>query len=188
MRPTPHDLRILTGGGYSIGMATSTKATAQQSRNTKTKANKAGAQARLVAPTKAQVAKAYAEAIATAKGKGVKPPYQPSQAFLSAILRAFAVASLTEAGISTAKGEAGARRDHARKVKAGKVTPDMVVHANHNTATEGVGVFTDRAENTVRARLQGFCKVMGYPADTLYAVRGDKYEAGEVGGVFILRK
>lgn len=140
------------------------------------------------APTKAQVGKAYADAIARAKARGVKPPYLPSPAFLSAILRAFAVASLTDAGIGTTKGEGQARRDHARTVKAGKVTPDLVVHANHLSATEGEGVFTDRAENTVRARLQGFCKVMGLPTDTLYAVRADRYEAGEVGGVYILRK
>lgn len=140
------------------------------------------------APTKAEVAKRYADAIASAKARGVKPPYQPSPAFLSAILRAFAVASLTDAGIGTTKGEGQARRDHARTVKAGKVTPDMVVHANHNDATKGVGVFTDRAENTVRARLQGFCKVMGYPTDALYAVRADRYESGEVGEVYILRK
>lgn len=169
-------------------MANNTKATAKQSRSLSTKANKAGVKARRVAPTKAQVTKAYADAIANAKRKGVKPPYQPTPQFLSAILRAFAIASLSEAGIGTSKGEAGARREHARKHKAGKVTPDMVVHANHANATDGVGVFTDRAENTVRARLIGFSKVMGYPTDTLYAVRGDKYEAGEVGGVFIVCK
>lgn len=140
------------------------------------------------APTKSEVAKRYADAIADAKRRGVKPPYAPSPAFLTAILRAFAVASLTDAGIGTTKGEGQARRDHARKVRAGSVTPDMVVHANHKDATEGVGVFTDRAENTVRARLQGFCKVMGYAPDTLYAVRGDRYAEGEVGGVYILRK
>lgn len=174
-------------------MATNTKATAKRSRNTSsTTAKSAGVRSRTTkakAPTKATVKARYAEAIATAKARGVKPPYEPTGAFLTAILRSFAIASLSESGLSTSKGQAEARRAFVRKVRAGSVTVDMVVHSNHLTATDGVGVFTDRPENTVRERLAGFVKVMGLPTGTLYAVRGDKWESGEAGSpVYIVRK
>jgi hypothetical protein len=175
-------------------MATNTKATAKRSRQTKTTTTAKGAGVKTrktkvtTAPTLAQVTKAYDTAIATAKARGVKPPYRPSKAFLSAIVRAWSVPTLSEAGLTTGKGHAQARRDHARTNKAGKVTADMVVHENHKTATEGIGVFTDRPENTVRERLRGFCRVMGMPEATLYAVRTDKWQAGEVVGVYIVRQ
>lgn len=160
---------------------------------TKTKGNKVttvrkGRPTPVTKVTATAVAKRYAEVIAYNKARGVKPPYRPSEAFLSAIVRAFSIPSMTEAGITTGKAGADARREFARAKRAGIVTADMVVHANHLTNTDGVGVFTDRPENTVRARLQGFCKVMGLPTDTLYAVRVDKYQTGELSEVAILRK
>lgn len=171
-------------------MATTTKANAKRSQSLSTTSTKAGVKSRKPkAPTKAQIEKAYAVAIAKAKVDGVKPPMQPRAEFMSAILRAYSVASLTEAGLGTSKGEAGARREHSRNAKAGSVTVDMVVFLDRVEALEGIGIVTDRPENTVRARLEGFCRVMGLPIDYFYAVRGEKWQEGEAGApVYVLRK
>jgi hypothetical protein len=157
-----------------------------------TKSRKAGVKSRkatVTVPTTAEVKARYEVAIATAKAKGVKPPQMPRTKFLNAIIRAFAVASLTEVGITTGKGDAGARREFARTAKAGKVTTaDVVFLARAKDETLTYGIVTDRPENTVREKLNGFCKVMGYPEHTFYAIRADKYEKGEVGQVFVVRK
>ena len=170
-------------------MATTKKATAQQSQSKSTTAKKAGVKSRKPqAPTIAQVEKAYRIAIAGAKAQSVKPPMQPRVEFLKAILRAYAVQSLTEAGLTTSRADAHARRVHAVAVKAGSITADLVVFSDRVKETDGLGIVTDRPENTVRARLQGFCEVMGLPVDTFYAVRGEAYKVGEQSPVFIVRQ
>ena len=136
-------------------------------------------------PTEAQVHRAYDVAIASAKWK---KPYRPCPEFLTAILRAWAIPTLSQKGITTSQGQASKRREFCESVGAGFITVDLVVHSKHLEATNGIGVFTDRSENTIRESLKSFCRVMGYPEDFLFSVRSEKWESGSVSGAYIVRR
>jgi hypothetical protein len=102
-----------------------------------------------------------------------------------AIVRAYAMPTLSSAGITTdkAKTEAVARREFAMKNKA------ILIDCSEILAPNKAGEIThSRPENTVRARLFSIAKAMGLPEDTFFAIRSEKYVKGETPKVYIVRK
>jgi hypothetical protein len=169
--------RVVTPAPKSAkGKSTTSKSVGVRSR----------AKAPTKAPTRAQVDKAYADAKARAFAKA---PYAPRKALYDAIVRAFACPTLASEGIATSAGQAGERRAFAKKARARRVsTADVVFVARAEDTEKVLGITTDRPENTVREALKGFCRVMGYPEDTFYAIRAERYAEDEVPDVFVVRK
>lgn len=134
--------------------------------------------------------------IATARqarlARGVKANYHDNGAerLAEAIVRAFAIPTLTEAGLakrgkpmSKALPDAEARREFATKQKARLVSVSDILGEGQNGT-----IIHNRPENNLHGRLASIAKAMGLNAKTFYPVRSEAVRDGEVPQVFIVRR
>lgn len=153
--------------------------------------------ARVVSPATPTVTKGAVMAhLATARtanrAKGVKAFYtdKGAEKLATAVARAHALPTLTEAGLAEAgKAMGKTAQDGAKRREFARANRATLVNVSDILGEGKEGAITHfRPENTCIPRLASIAKALGLPAGTYYPVRAEAYAEGEVPKVYIVRR